>query len=385
MKAIINANVVLEDGILWDGVIFVSDGKIDRIIPQREAEIPSECEIIDAKGAYVGPGFVDIHVHGGNGFSTHGDVAEAANYFLKNGTTSIFATTDYHMTKEKTIAAFENVKRVMDSGKAPTVKGIYAEGPYTNPKYGSHSDTNPWHCPVLAEDYVDMVNAGGKYVKAWTVAPERDDLIPFLKYAREVNPDVVFAIGHSTATPMQVRANMGKYRPGVLTHAMNATKRIPVYGGTRGYGIDEYCFKEEDMYAELISDSCGIHVHPEMQQLLLHNKGVNKVILVTDSTVHNNPTPENLKHVKDLNFDPNGGIAGSKLTMNLACRNIMTHTNCGIAQAFIMASLNPAKLLGLSDEIGSIEVGKTADLVFVDDKFNVQAVLLSGEVQTFEE
>lgn len=385
MKAIINASVVLENGILWDGVIFITDGKISGIMPQREAEIPKDAEIIDAKGAYVGPGFIDIHVHGGNGFSTHGDVCEAANYFLKNGTTSIFATTDYHMTKDKTIAAFENVKRVMDSGEAKSVKGIYAEGPYTNPNYGSHSDTNPWHCPVLPEDYIDMVDAAGKYVKVWTVAPEREDLIPFLEYARAVNPDVVFAIGHSKATPMQVRANMGKYRPKVLTHAMNATARVPVYGGTRGYGIDEYCFKEEDMYAELISDSCGIHVHPEMQQLLLHNKGVNKVILVTDSTVHNNPPPENLKHVKDLNFDPNGGIAGSKLTMNLACLNIMTHTNCGIAQAFIMASLNPARLLGMDGELGSIEVGKTADLVFVDDKFNIQAVLLSGEVQSFKE
>ncbi len=385
MKAITNANVVLEGGILWDGALLISDGKIVGIGETREMEIPRDAEIIDAKGAYVGPGFVDIHVHGGNGYSTHGDVINAAKYFLKNGTTSIFATTDYHMTKEKTIAAFHTVKAAMDSGRAKTVKGIYAEGPYTNPNYGSHSDTNPWHCPVSPEDYIDMVNEGGAYVKVWTVAPEREDLLPFLAYARQVNPDVVFAIGHSEATPMQVRSHMGKYRPKVLTHAMNATGRIPVYGGTRGYGIDEYCFQEEDMYAELISDSCGIHVHPEMQKLLLYTKGVNKVILITDSTVHNNPTPEKLKHVIDLNFDPNGGIAGSRLTMNLACRNIMKHTNCGIAQAFVMASLNPAKLLGMDAEIGSIDVGKTADLVFVDDRFNVQSVLLGGEVQSFDE
>ena len=139
------------------------------------------------------------------------------------------------------------------------------------------------------------------------------------------------------------------------------------------------------MYAELISDSCGIHVNPEMQQLLLHNKGVEKVILITDSTIHNNPVPENLKHIQDLNFDPTGGIAGSKLTMDLACRNIMTHTNCGIAQAFMMASLNPARVLGLEDEIGSVEEGKTADLVFVDDKFNVKKVMLQDELCDFGE
>lgn len=385
MKAIINANVVSEHGILWDGALLVSDGKIVGIGEMRELEIPRGTELMDAKGLYVGPGFVDLHVHGGNGYSTHGDAVNAAKYFLKHGTTSLLATTDYHMTREQTVAAFRTVRSVIDSGAAKNVKGIYAEDPYTNPNYGSHADTNPWHCPVLAEDYVEMVNAGGRYVKVWTVAPERADLLPFLAYAREINPDAVFAIGHSEATPMQVRSHMGKYHPKLLTHAMNATGRIPVYGGTRGYGIDEYCFREEDMYAELISDSCGIHVHPEMQRLLLHTKGVNKVILITDSTVHNNPTPENLKHVPDLNFDPNGGIAGSRLTMNLACRNIMKHTSCGIAQAFLMASLNPAKLLGMDDEIGSIEIGKTADLVFVDDRFNVHTVLLGGEAVSFEE
>jgi N-acetylglucosamine-6-phosphate deacetylase len=378
MKAIINANVVLEGGILWDGAVLISDGRIVGIGEGREIEIPKDAEIIDAEGNYVGPGFVDIHVHGGNGFSTHKDVVMAAKHFLKNGTTSIFATTDYHMTREQTVAAFRTVSAAIESGEAKTVKGIYAEGPYTNPDYGSHADTNPWHCPVLAEDYVEMVDAGGKHVKVWTVAPEREDLLPFLSYAKQVNPDVVFAIGHSEATPMQVRSNMGRYRPSVLTHAMNATGKLPVFGGTRGYGIDEYCFCERDMYAELISDSCGIHVHPEMQKLLLHTKGVDKVILITDSTVHHNPAPENLKHVPDLNFDPNGGIAGSRLTMNLACRNIMKHTNCGIAQAFIMASLNPARLLGMDAEIGSIELGKIADLVLVDDRFNVKSVLLGG-------
>ena len=85
MKAIVNANVVLERGILWDGAVLISDGKIVGIGEEREIEIPKEAEIIDAHGSYVGPGFVDIHVHGGNGFSTHKDVVSAAKYFLKSG------------------------------------------------------------------------------------------------------------------------------------------------------------------------------------------------------------------------------------------------------------------------------------------------------------
>ena len=81
----------------------------------------------------------------------------------------------------------------------------------------------------------------------------------------------------------------------------------------------------------------------------------------------------------DLNFDDRGGLAGSKLTMDKACKNVMGSTGCGIAQAFVMASTNPARAVGL-DDVGSIEVGKEADLVFVDDKFHVQQVMLQGEL-----
>ena len=380
MKAIINANVVLENGILWDGVILTDGDKITEVKPAREVEIPENAEIIDACGCYVGPGFVDIHVHGGNNCSTCFDTIDAANFFLEHGTTTLLATPSYDFNRDKFIKALNSIKEAMDSGKAKTVKGIYAEGPYTNPKYGSHADLNPWKGGIKKEDYIPIVDAAGKYVTVWTIAPELEGIKEFAEYAKKVNPDVIFSLGHSEATPMQIRA-MGKNLPKILTHAMCATGRQKAY--VLGYGPDEYCFKEKDMYAELISDSLGIHVHPEMQQLLLHTKGLDKVILITDSTVHDDPAPEHLKHVTDLNFDHNGGIAGSKITMEQACRNIMTHTNCGIAQAFKMASLNPAKALGLDEEIGTIEAGKNADIVFVDDKFNVKKVMLSGEIQKF--
>ena len=118
-----------------------------------------------------------------------------------------------------------------------------------------------------------MADLGGTDIKVWTIAPERTDLLPFMAYARKANPDVVFALGHSEATPMQVRA-LGKYRPTLMTHTFDATGRQPVLIGTRGYGPDEYALQTPEMYCELISDSCGIHVHPEMQRLLLQSKGV---------------------------------------------------------------------------------------------------------------
>lgn len=380
--AIVNANLVLEEGILFDGAMLIEDGRIVDFGKEGELPIPADVEKMDALGAYVGPGFVDIHVHAGGGYSTCYEPEKAAEFFLRHGETSILATTDYHMTKDELLKVVENIRKGME--KAPTIKGIYMEGPYTNPKYGSHADLNPWHCGVREEDYKPFVDAAGKLVKVWAVGPERPDLLPFLKYARQVNPEVVIACGHSEATPMEIRA-LGKYRPTLMTHTMNATGRQQPEVGLRGYGPDEYCHKTPEMYAELISDSCAIHVHPEMQQLLLYTKGLDKVVLISDSTVYDNPVPEQYAHVTDLNFDHNGCIAGSKLTMDMACRNIMTHTNCGIAQAFLMASTNPARVVGMDEEIGSIAKGKIADLVFVDDRFNVKKVMLSGEICRFEE
>ena len=230
-----------------------------------------------------------------------------------------------------------------------------------------------------------MVDELGCFAKIWTIAPEREGLIPFIEYARKVNPNTVFSVGHSEAFPQQIRALGSKYRPKLTTHMMNATGRQTGGGGIRGYGPDEYCFADSEMYAELISDSLGFHVNAELQRMIVKCKGINRVVLITDAThQRTGKKPEKYANVTDLNFNEVGNLSGSNLTMNAACRNIMKHTNCGIAQAFIMGSLNPARVIGMDDEIGSIEPGKIADLVFVDDKFNVFSVMQEGEFCIFD-
>lgn len=169
-----------------------------------------------------------------------------------------------------------------------------------------------------------------------------------------------------------------EYRPMLQTHCTNATGRTNAMGGIRGTGPDEYCLKNSEVYTELISDSCAIHVRPDMQQLIILCKGIDKVILITDSTVYVGNCPPELTHVPDINFDEQGGVCGSKLTMEQACRNIMTHTNCGITQAFLMSSRNPARAIGLDHEVDTIAIGKKANLVIVDDRFNIKQVLLEG-------
>lgn len=374
-KAIVNANIVTEHGIIYDGKLLIKGNRIFDILKNSDS-IPAEAELIDAKGAYVGPGFVDIHVHGFGTGETFDADAGTVDHFLSHGTTSLLATPYYSYNFEKTLRDIHDAKEAMK--KSRVIKGIYMEGPYTNPSYGANADTNPWRHGIVEAEYKALVDACGTDVKVWTTAPELDGILDFCAYVKKVNPDVVIALGHSEATPQLIDA-MGKYRPTLMTHTMNATGRLPVFGGTRGYGPDEYCFSHPEMYAELISDSCGIHVNAVLQQMLLRIKGVDKVVLITDSTKTEAPSPEHLQHITDLNFDHLGGLCGSQLTLDRACRNIMSHTNCGIAQAFIMASLNPAKVIGMDNEIGSIEKSKLADLVFVDDKFNVLRVMSEGE------
>lgn len=375
--AIKNANLVLENGIVWDGAIIIENGILKNFGKESEINIPADANVIDAEGAYVGPGFVDIHVHGGNEFQTYDNPKEAAEFFLSHGETSILATPVYSQNFDEIMNSIGLIKEAMKTSK--TIKGIYFEGPFTNPDYGACSDINPWRRDITDKEIKAMVDAAGEDAKVWTIAPERNDVKALVKYAREVNPNTVFALGHSEATPDMVRALGVKYRPTLETHCTNATGRVNSKGGIRGVGIDEYCLKDPDVYAELISDSFAVHVYPDMQQLIIHNKGINKVVLITDSTVSEYPNPERLAYVKDLNFDHNGRLNGSRLTLDLACKNIMASTNCGIAQAFLMASTNPAKVIGMYDDIGSIDYGKVADLVFVDDKFNVKKVLLGGE------
>ncbi len=382
-KAIIHANIVLEDGIIFDGTLIISGDRIVDFGRKADIEIPAGAEKIDAEGAYVGPGFVDIHIHGiGKDTYTYFRARETENYLLQNGTTSFLATPYYSQNFEEFIAAIRAAKEAMKTVK--TLKGLYLEGPYINVNYGAFSHLNPWRHPINADEYKVFVEEAGTLAKVWTIAPEREGLVPFLAYAREINPHTVFAVGHSEATPQQIR-DLGKYRPSLETHAMCATGCLPVPKGLKSAGPDEYCLGEDDVYCELISDSRGIHVSPELQRLLVHSKGVNRIVLISDATcaAETFPAPPRWADVQDLNFDDHGDVAGSKLTLSMACRNIMTHTNCGISQAFLMASLNPAKVIGLDGEIGSIEKGKKADLVFVDDVFHIKKVMVGGALCEF--
>jgi len=380
MKYIINANIVLERELLENGVLAIDGERITGIYSADAVTLPADGDIIDANGAYVGPGFVDIHVHGGNGSLIFEKPHETVEHFLKNGETTVLSALYYDLTKEEFVDAIERVKAAMDNTPAGrALKGFYMEGPYMNPKYGASSEKNKWRGDITLSAYKEIVDAAGELALVWVVAPEREGIEDFVRYAKNVNPRAVISVGHSEATPDQIES-LKRYGLRLHTHLMNATGRIPTLSGTRSCGPDEACFMDKEAYAELICDSQGKHVHPDMLNMVLTIKGADKLILISDSFANNEPSPPELAYITDLTFDANGDLCGSKLTLNAACRNMVTHTGCSMCEAFMMASLNPAKVIGMDREIGSIEVGKRADLVFVDGDFKIEKVILGGEL-----
>ena len=375
MLAIINATVVLPDYYIPCGTVLIDGDKIAEV--GKKVHIPEGTKIIDAKGAYVGPGLIDIHTHAdGETFFTE-DPVKAANTLLDHGVTSVLPALYYNMNKEQYLDAIELVKGAMPQAK--NIIGFYMEGPYLNPNYGCNRENNPWKDAVNAEKYAPIVDAAGDLAKVWCLAPERENIEEFVKYAKSVNPNAIFSVAHSEAEPADIEA-LKPYGLKLATHHTNATGTLYRYPECRTACVDETALYNDSIYVEIICDKLGIHVAPYMQRLIKKIKGDDRIILIADSFVEHGPIPDGdlYEGADDINFDFAGEIAGSKMILDGPCQNIMMHTGASICQAFKYASTNPAALLSLSDR-GEVAPGKRADLIIVDDKFNVQNVFLGGE------
>ena len=142
--------------------------------------------------------------------------------------------------------------------------------------------------------------------------------------------------------------------------------------------MDEAVNYNDEIYAELICDKMGLHVDPYMLRLVRKIKGDNRIILISDQFVSDGPIPKGYEESDDIHFDNAGEIAGSGLTLDIACRNFMFHTGCSICDCFKFASYNPAKALGLKNR-GYIAEGNKPDLIIVDRFFKVKKVIFNGE------
>lgn len=382
MQAIINTKLVMEEGIIWDGAITFQDGKIVNVGWRKDVEIPADAQLIDAGGQYTAPGLVDIHNHGGGDWLFAENPMYCSEYFIKHGVTTVLPTFYHNLDKETMLAAAQRVREASKTGAGRIMDGLYMEGPFMS-LMGSFQNEMKWKGAVAEEDYVDLIEGLGDLVRVWAIDPDRENIQAFLSYAKEKTPNVIFAHGHSRSTSESIRA-IAHYGVKVRTHITDSGGPKGRAQGTPGAGGDQYCLNEPDMYAELICDETGVHIVPDLIKVLVRTKGVEKICLISDSmpsrTNYKNNEEMGIWYGPDLNYDDEGKLAGSRMSLENGVRNMMTHTGYGLCHAIRMATLNPAKLLGIDHRVGSLAAGKTANLIIIDDMVHIQKVFLQGEL-----
>ncbi|MCQ2387708.1 MAG: amidohydrolase family protein [Clostridia bacterium] len=378
MKAIVNAKLVLVDHYIPNGVIVFDNEKIISFGKKSEISVPKDAEIIDAKGLYVGPGLIDIHTHAADNKWIFSEPKATSEFMLKHGVTSVLPALYYNLNKQQYLDACDSIINAYKNGDFENFMGFYMEGPYLNPKFGCDREKNTWKGAIDKNDYLPLIDKAKDYAKVWCISPEREGIENFVYDVKKSIPNIVFTVAHSEASPEQIE----RFIPLGLrigTHHTNATGTIEKYSECRGVCVDETVNYNKEIYAEIISDKMGLHVDPYMQRLVRKIKGDYRIILISDQFVGDGPIPKGYEECDDIHFDWAGEIAGSGLTLDIACRNFINHTGCSICDAFKFASYNPACALGVID-YGSIRVGNKPNLIIVDEEFNVKKVINKGKV-----
>ena len=384
-KAIINANIILEDGIIFDGALIINDGKIAGYGKMGTVEIPEGAEILDAHGLYVGPGFVDIHCHGGNGSKFENAPVEAARHFLAHGETSVLATLYYDLSPEDMTAAIDLIQKTIEDGTAPNIAGIYMEGPYLNvdmcggidPKYIRNPDP---------EEYEEWLALAKGAIARWTVAVELDGAEQFIK--RLCQEGVLPSVGHSCAEYCQVKE---AFDWGVThtTHLYSVMSTITRKSGFRHSGVLESAYCIPDMTVEVIADGC--HLPTELLEFVYRVKGPDKVALTCDSMrcagqdlkesiIGSREKGQRVIIEDDVAKMPDrNSFAGSIATDDRLIRVMHQKVGIPLWDAVKMMTLTPARIIGLGEKKGSISVGKDADLICFDSQIQVKGAMVCGK------
>ena len=382
MKAIINTKLIMEDGIIFNGAITYENGIIVQADEMDKVSIPEGTEIIDANGLYTAPGLIDIHNHGSEDDLFCDEPLKCCEHFIKHGQTTVLPTFYCNLSFQQIVEGAQKVREASQTGAGRIMDGIYMEGPYMSGN-GSNQKYILWRDGINKDEYEPLVAAVKDITRIWAIDPGRENISEFMAYVKEQQPDAIFALGHSRATSEECK-KVAKYGVKVQTHLGDSGSSNGRAQGTPGSGCDEYTLYNPDMYAELIVDENGVHVVPDLVKLVIRTKGVEKVCLITDSMASKekfmNCQEDGIYYGPDLNYDYRGWLAGSRMTLENACRNVMKHTGYGLCHAIRMATLNPAKLLGIDHKVGSIEPGKKANLIIIDDTVRVKSVILEGDL-----
>jgi N-acetylglucosamine-6-phosphate deacetylase len=374
-----NASLVLPDGVLDQGWLLVEDGRITGVAAatgQPEPVVSPETAVHDLAGRHVLPGFVDIHVHGGGGAAfSAGDADQAlvaARFHLGHGTTTIMASTVTGSMAELEHHIGELSGLVQDG----ILAGIHLEGPFiSKARCGAH-DPGLLRAPART-DVSRLLRAGDGTVRMVTLAPELEGGLDAVRLLTESG--VIAAVGHTDATYAQTREAIELGAP-VGTHVFNAMR--PVHH--REPGPVTALLEQEQVLCEVVND--GLHVHPSVVSLMFAAAGAHRIALITDAMVAAGVGDGEYRlgaltvQVRDgeARLTDGDSLAGSTLTMDRALRNAVRLAGVPLADAAISASLTPARALGIADRVGSLETGKQADLVVLDEDLRIVSVMQRG-------
>ena len=377
-----NVKVHCPDSIISNGQVLVEEGKIKRI-SSTEIET-TDFPVIDGEGKWLLPGLIDIHINGGGGGMSTDCSTESIEKIVQ--THAKFGTTGMLVTM---ISAEENV--LIDSAAAiatvaddktiqgSKILGIHLEGPFLSEgKRGVHQKE------VLRKPSIELfykINKSAKNkIKILSLAPELDGAMDLIEYA--VKQGIIVGLAHSEATYDVTKQAISKGL-NLCIHLFNGMSPL----SHKEAGPVGAFLTTENTFVEIIPD--GIHIVPEVMKVVYRVKNPNNIIIITDAV---RPAGTDMKFFEMLGSEiavsgntcylPTTNIlAGSALTMNVALRIFMEKTpKCPILDAIKMASLNPARLLKIDDRKGSIEEGKDADLILVDDEFNVRLTVVEGNI-----
>jgi N-acetylglucosamine-6-phosphate deacetylase len=389
MTLTICANVVLPDRILRNATVEIREGRIAAVKSDR----PSTCDI-DASGHYLVPGYIDMHVHGGGGAdfmdTTPAAFKTALRAHLRHGTTSIVPTNT--VARQDQILEFLKLVRKYKQQTAtpqtdlPRVIGSHLYGPYfAEEKVGCHPHLTR---PPTREEF-DAYLEHADHLLVATCAPELPGSADF--YRAAASKGVRLNAGHSNATwsEMQAAFDLGVRHVDHFFCAMSnyVSTRSRVGTPMQG-GMMEFVLANDVMTTELIAD--GRHLSPELLRFPLRMLGVDRVALVTDcSRALDMPPGQYIFGPTDGGepFHNDGGVglttdgkslASSVRGMDFMVRQMVQQAGVPLQTAVRMATLTPAKILGIDRDVGSIEVGKRADLLVVDESMEVRQVILGG-------
>ncbi|GAB2775296.1 N-acetylglucosamine-6-phosphate deacetylase [Hymenobacter luteus] len=354
--------------VLHHHALLVHEGRIEAILPELVA--PDDVPVVDGRGLNVAPGLLDAQMYGAEGqlFSVvPGPEALRAltQHAFRHGTTGVLATmpTNSLSMLHAALEAGQEFRR-----EQAGLLGIHLEGPYINPaKKGAHQQKFI-QAPTVAEIDELLKRANG-VLKMMTLAPE---VATPAVVARLREAGVVLSAGHSNATYAQATQGF-RTGFGAATHLFNAMSGLQ----GREPGLVGAVYDDAAAQASIIADG----VHCDFAAVRISKKLLGeRLFLITDAVTESQQGAYRFRRQGNHFVDEQGTLAGSALTLPLAVRNCVEHVGLPLAEALRMASLYPARLLGLSDQLGYLETGYAADFWLFDDELNAVATACAGEL-----